>query len=76
VRLLVEQFGADRRLVVARHISDPSAACLLIDGNHVTDLGKLSVRAFVLAEAGNAVGLHELDVVGLHGGKHRAGGAA
>ena len=76
VRLVDEELGADRRVVVRPHVRHPSAVAVLADLDDVADVREFPVLASVLAGAGGfSVGLNELHVEGLHGGKHRAGAA-
>jgi hypothetical protein len=49
VRLLLEGFGADRRVVVLPHVGDPSASAVLVDVDQVADFRELTRRALVLA---------------------------
>jgi hypothetical protein len=71
VTLLVEEFGADRRIVIRPHVGDTSPGSVLVDVNHVADVREFTGGAFVLAGAALSVRLDELHVEGLHRRKHR-----
>ena len=74
MRLVDEELGADRRVVVRPHVGHASAVTMLVDLNDVADGREFPVLAFVLAGAGGfSVWLNELHVEGLHGGKHTTG---
>jgi hypothetical protein len=76
VRLVDEELGPDRRVVIRPHVGHASAVAMLVDLDDVADGRQFSGLAFVLAGAGGfSVWLNELHVEGLHGGKHRAGAA-
>lgn len=76
VTLLLEEFGADRRIVVRPHVRHASAVAMLVDLDDVADGREVPVVAFVLAGArGLSVWLDELHVEGLHDGKHMKGAA-
>jgi excisionase family DNA binding protein len=66
VRLLVEEFGADRRIVVLPHVSDTSAGAVLVDLDQVADFREFTAGAFVLAGAARSVRLDKLHIEGLH----------
>ena len=71
---LLEELGADRRVVVRPNIGDTSALTMLVDRDHVVHVRELTGGAVVLAGAtGRSVQLDELHVEGLHGGKHTTG---
>jgi len=74
-RLVGEQFGADRRVVVRPDVGDTSAGAVLVDVYQVADVREFPRGALVRAGAALSVRLDELHVVGLHDRKHRAGAA-
>lgn len=76
MRLVDEEFGPERRVVVRPYVGHAGAVAMLVDLDDVADVREVSVLAFVLAGAGGfSVWLNELHVERLHGWKHRAGAA-
>jgi hypothetical protein len=74
---LLEELGADRRVVVRPYVGHSGAVTVFVDLDYVADVREVPVVAFVLAcAAGAAVELDELHVIGLHGDEDKGVGLA
>jgi hypothetical protein len=58
----LEQFGADRRLLIRRHLGHARSAAVLIDLDDVIDFRKTSVGALVLRSSADRAWADKLHV--------------